>query len=1046
MNKEEAINRFIKENLKELTDSKATKQLVKILRQSYFTKHNLLSASHFSNWEVANKLAQQIATLRKSQNQNEVVETIFSIPFVKDELSEKEIEEIVSMKRLGLESTLKPEDLRKIREEDYLTSVEEELRKKAEADTAAKFAKEKEELKKLNDELEQKKLALDNLKSELDSIPPSANLDSLIQDENQIQADHPVTIWWKEMGLESDPFSSNQGLSGIPESKYENVVVQTPFIKPYIDKLTVSPKELFGKTIVFLGEYGSGKTTVIQMVAYKASRIGIFPVMIFMNPQSPNLTAQFIAQISESVKKASHNELQEEQFPARSVDDIGYGIKIMETALKVKNPPKGFLICVDGLHKPEIYLKQSLGFLQQLQGFQERLSSANIPCGIFVTGSLSWETELVSNPSLSGSFYSVEKLPVLAENYAVEAVIRRINSFVPPGGSLPTIVRSPLRYAFQTLSKRLLRPPTFRDYLDHVRDRFVARDYANVGIKLSLHMETIETVQREILKTNLKESYERLTDPNQHTKRFRFAIRIILPQVLIQKGITESDRLFRENRGAFKILQNEGFIVYMYNAERDVLAWHLSSPIVDFLTRLYRDFKIPTEDALEAMFSERIAQFTTEAETPYVHIRNNLRDMVASWRPGWPEVANLLDKVDKQIELIEKSTEASNGQLTTETLDNFSVSLQNLMRAVAYVLGDSKALNGEIVNKFVDLWCAPENVDVWINLVKRNISPPTNPSQVFGMFHTHSQAVSDILALLTELVRGEGVTRLSNRQITSTEALKLHTARTRYLSQQYAESVDAVREVVEIKVRDIVFTTSRCAFGDEVISHLPEDIQKQVSLIRGHPRAKRNPDINFLYNISRSEYSKIIFQKDFVKILFKDRLNSTELKNLKDRIELIFSLADRDAHKDRPSFFREHATEIHDCLEAAPRICEILNSTISDILEGDEFYLRKSTNSTVTFGFGDKKWGFKEFEIGGVEIGRLVPALLQSLEGGYLIFPPLEEITNLIEGTIESEIAIMRQSVVQGFINVQKDTQPLCYKMSLSQKGKEKLTSLRNAK
>ena len=112
-------------------------------------------------------------------------------------------------------------------------------------------------------------------------------------------------------------------------------------------------------------------------------------------------------------------------------------------------------------------------------------------------------------------------------------------------------MREPLRHAFQVLTGRLHRPPTFRDYLDHVRDKFTSRDYAGVGLSLSLHTETIELVQNYMMQSNLGDRYSNLIDPSQHSLNFRLAVKTILPDIFINHGITETNPLFKNNKGAF---------------------------------------------------------------------------------------------------------------------------------------------------------------------------------------------------------------------------------------------------------------------------------------------------------------------------------------------------------------------------------------------------------------------------------------------------------------------------------------------------------------
>ena len=249
---------------------------------------------------------------------------------------------------------------------------------------------------------------------------------------------------------------------------------------------------------------------------------------------------------------------------------------------------------------------------------------------MLVAGSLEWEVELTANPSLSGSFYRIEKIPVLSEENAVEAAIRRIYSFLTPNAPRPTVVREPLRQAFRVLSTRLLNPPTFRDYLDHVRDRLVGRHFAEIGISVTLHMESIESVRREIQNSRMAQAYQQFSDPSHRGLSFRKALRVVLPSIYVRKGIPESDYLFRTNKGAFLALRNRGFIVPRRSQSANVLIWHLSPDLVSFLQQVYDKHRITPTDTLEALFIDPAESLPQEAETIYTHVKAQMRSMAAS--------------------------------------------------------------------------------------------------------------------------------------------------------------------------------------------------------------------------------------------------------------------------------------------------------------------------------------------------------------------------------------------------------------------------------
>jgi hypothetical protein len=94
-----------------------------------------------------------------------------------------------------------------------------------------------------------------------------------------------------------------------------------------------------------------------------------------------------------------------------------------------------------------------------------------IKLGFIIAGSQTWKFELENNPSMSGSYYRIDEIPILTEEDAVEAIKRRINLYQAELTQPITIDENSLRKSFQVLSGRLPNPVNFRDFISHVRRR-----------------------------------------------------------------------------------------------------------------------------------------------------------------------------------------------------------------------------------------------------------------------------------------------------------------------------------------------------------------------------------------------------------------------------------------------------------------------------------------------------------------------------------------------------------------------------------------------
>jgi hypothetical protein len=1057
MNHNEALKIFIRNHLRQLTDRSANRQSIKILRQQFFERNKLPAASRFSNNEVAIELVKTMITNRKLKSRDEIESLVNEIPILHEEIHQSQLDILYESIRLGNESILTTEDLRKIQQEEYLVKISDSFQQKAVLDAQEKLEDERKELDRMKSMFEEEKKTFEAQKSALDSLPAEINADEMITQETISDDSEPV-VWWKNLGLEGDPFINNKGLFGIPTEKYEDVVVQTPFVKSYLNRIRESPEDLLDKTIILLGGWGSGKTTIFQITGHIAGKSGFLPILVWITPvhNLDKYSSQLVSQITSTICSSYPLRIQLEQSRMNlGYDEIGHCINAMQIALR-SSKTKGFLIFIDGLHKTSTYLRESLEFIQQIQNIQERIISNGIKCGIIVAGDLDWETEteFKFNPTLSGSHFSVEKIPPLSEDAAVEAVIRRINSFLPAGAPRPTIEISRFRQAFRIQSTRLFRTPTFRDFLDHVKKRLTAGEFSEMGISISLHTEVVEFVRLEILKTSLADGYVELSRKEGHSESFRKVIRKILPMIYLngKNGITESDLLFKYNIGAFFLLRKGGFITPHRSSSRLELAWFLSPELINFLENLRERNNMMPQDILSALFSDPIKTISKETESYYGDLKKILREMSATWRSGWPEISTILEITVKRLSKIEKTCEVTEKNSLIEVLENVKLSMKDLIRSILFALGDTKAISNDNIEKFFDCWCTPEDIDAYRSILELNKLPLDNISEYYGILHKHSQIISDLSSLLNDIIKGESIARLVGRTLTEDEISGIHDARTLFNSVRYFETVNRVAELLDKKIKDILFVALRCFKGEGYLSILPPDIGQDPSesgvpnLPRGHRRTIRNKDANFLYDISRSEYSKIIFKKDIRRMCHIDSIDDSDIAQFKSSWEVLFSLADRTAHYDRPEYFRRHSTEIAYMLQWTPRLCEMLNNLLIFLLTSPEYKYERTGQNKITLRFGAAT-EYVTHHIDQLEVEAIVKELLNFISLNEPVsFPPIERFVTAFNYSPEKVIGLLRAANGEGLLTINQSNDPFYFSISLTSKGRDRLGKLKGDK
>ena len=461
-----------------------------------------------------------------------------------------------------------------------------------------------------------------------------------------LEPPEPAAVWWQDIGLSGDPFLTNRGVYHIPTDKFDSIIVSTPFVQSFTDRTTRAPESFFSQTTMVVGPYGSGKSTLLDVIERRASPRGIIPILIELTPtpSTPGLLESFFSQIGESLGEAFPDTFGgQPSRPTESADAMGACVQDMKSSLGRHPTTLGFYIFVDGLHKPDTYRAQTFEFLQHLQTFQERLERSKVPAGLFLAGLPSWAEHVRGDPALSGSISDLADMPSLAVEHAVEAVVSRITTYAEPGKSPPQIVRLPLRRSFEVISERLGRAPTFREYLDDVKSRLVARDYESVGISITLHLETIQAVQSAFESSPISGALRRILDPQLHSHAFRSAVRTILPAMVSEEGIPESSTLFSRNIGAFYTLRREGLIVKRWDRSRGGVVWHLAESVIPVLQRLETEEEVLPTEALGALFVEASGLAPAETTSIYGSALRQLKEMANKWRSSWDSIATYVE-------------------------------------------------------------------------------------------------------------------------------------------------------------------------------------------------------------------------------------------------------------------------------------------------------------------------------------------------------------------------------------------------------------------
>lgn len=941
LSKIEVLKKFVKENALFLTSVGASSEAVKHLMRTFLDKHSFKSEDRFRFNDVTDEVLNLILK-RSYESLDDFVESVIKIPFLKEKVPQSKLKMLFESNASPLQTIIKSEDLNKLEKDDFLKSLEEKYKQKVTIELEDQINEKLSELNRRIEEFEKEKKGYEKFKSELDSIPPSISLDELIEKyplstDNEVQ--RSSADWWEEAGLTGDPFPSNLGLTGISPEKYGEIVVETPFIRDYLDKASKGSKTLMGKTTLLLGEFGSGKTTLFQYLSYKVSIGKILPINVILNPgpRIVDLTSSMLQQIYKGAAETYKVRIGVDPRREDTGRDIIIDITDTLTSLSRENVTEGFLILLDGLHKGNSYGNQVFEFLQHIQNVQEYFSQQSIQIGFIIAGSMRWKNEILNIPSLSGSFYAINVIPPITAEYAVMAFKKRIRSFSSDPSDEPVIKDdASLLGVFELLQKRLVREVTFRDFLDYVRQRLDARNYKELGVEVALHLEIVSDVRSILNKSIIGRNYIALW-AELYKKPFLKAHCKDIMRLAFKHGIAENTLLFKDNKASLFLLRRYGFLYQVRVEGEESFRWYPSSEVVFAISQVCKSLYISPNRALSAAFEEEATVMKDETVTIYAGVMRTLLEVTSAWSDTFPDIAHRLQEAKDTLSQIgEIVSHADVGILTPDLI---SRPVQILIGSIVQFVYGTEVDTEQKWEYFCNSWVSPENFDSIKQYAYWETSIPRQQTPLYGLLQQHSQILADLLKILIDLVRGESVSRLLGRTLSFSDLQGIHLMRKLFLDQSYAEVADKITTLMEERLRETVFPALRAIWGDKAIKLLPKDLIDEIDRAgeRGHPDLIRSTHPNFLYDISRSEYSKVLFSGDIYKALLGSRIKTPQEKErVKNSFELAFSLNDRVAHRDEVSYFADNAVNIGATLAFLPDFLERLSEVTRDFLNGIE--------------------------------------------------------------------------------------------------------------
>ena len=937
------LRRFVKENIVLLTSEKGTVSLIRRKKQLFVGQHSLKSAAVFSIREVARETLSYLMETSRIKAPEDFDEVMESSPFLKRYLRRNDIGEA----RLVLEeyqsNILSREDLSKLSQEEFIREKTEELKKVAEEKAKEEIEEERRRLHELKSNLEEQLKLAERMVSELDDLPEAVDPEKLIADSvaaEEAPSSEKVLFWWERLGLSADPFPTKLGFNRIPKEKYEDIVVRTKIFKSYLEMLSRRPEDLFGKTILITGQFGSGKTSFFQYLSYKLAAHNILPIQVILDPvRDPEL-------IRENMHAAIFNEVSSALMKRGLSDPRANGARLdIDTVVSVleflatQSGLKGYVVTVDGLHKAETTLDSSLEFVKQLQNFHEHLDSHGINISILVAGSPLWTRTLTQNPSFSGSFYRIDEVPNLSPKGAFKLVDKRLRAYESDSGIPVFLDKTGIEFAFKQVGERHGGTVTFRSFIDYILPRLEKGDYESAGISVAIDREAFEKIDGNLRGSAISQSYKRYRKMTARKSRLRQSCSDILHRIYKKGYIEEREDFFLRNKGSLWVLSKCALIEKVKsNGKR--FGWGFSK---DFLTALenLNEIGMPPEVIFRSfsMSPEKLPIVDARRGDPTLIAA---QDFLAKYSSEWPELVvpinDFLDSHDRVL----SSHDESEGNLC----DACRAAISALIVANQIVLGTRLT---------PDEWVRTTWLDVPVPDAIASLLTTTPParSQKYEFLQRYHQSARVLLDVLNDFLKANKVVNLVDTNLSKADLRGLLVAAVSLEDGDLDRAVDELNTRLEAKIRATFHLAFSLHYGSEYTQHIPEQILKRLeeSQAKGQAVLKRKVDPNLFFHFSRSEYAELVNNKKHWRMIFESVFRPRQRDEVVLALQRSFSLDDRRAHRDRPDFFRKVREDIRSSIASGHWLLESLDNVfalalnppgIVDTMSGDAHKIRIS--------------------------------------------------------------------------------------------------------
>lgn len=962
MNRDQAINTFVKNGFHELTSGKYDRKLFKQLRNTKFPQAEKKKMSLPSEKETCRAIV--LFMQRRGIPIETIHEVIYLAPIF-DYYGKNFQDEMASLIGNNKHETILDEEARKkIKNFNAVEAVSRSMEEKIRKETEERIKKETIEKEK---ELEEIQKEIEREKQEYKSLPSILDKEEIGEPDFDPQLENKKT-WWQRFYLKQNPFESKAGLAKIQRNHYEDVVVKTKPFKETLSKIEKDPNYLLDTAIPLLGDFGYGKSTFMEYLSYYLTSKNIVTGTVSM-PYTPfNDCAGYLNHffielnnvLAEEAKLIHNNH-------AQKIDEKEPESTVFEYAKIITERKSGIVIFLEDYHKMPTFEDVIFEFLGGLQLLKDGLIRNDIPVGFIVAGVPKWENQIQKKPQMSG-FFDTEA--IMMPDVTVEDMCELFNQRI----AAYCYENSPREISVPFIERMLYEAPgeSYRSYLTRIIQKLENNNMEIVKSPIEIDETELKQIKYLIEEDDdVKNSFGNLAYRSKFKNYVNEQIVKCLELVIqLYDGIHEKDQLFQENPFYFKRLNELGFMQKRRTGE-DTFKWVLHKRIRNRVDLVEEKYNKTLNDYLIRIYAgEVIATTQTENENISSNI-NNLKKLLNNDK--LPTITN--ESLEKALLEYDSVKALNPTNKDTEILKRNLERMENSLQCLSFTLfsldGTLDYFQKADMSYFESRWDFHwSDIEAVLEFSRRKLSYEEHPARdryekAYSVFRDAFDQIAELLRQIhldieepTSNYRLPYLSRvqyLTPKTIELCDQINYHT--TSFDSEQHYEYTRNITEHLEHEFRTFLFLTTVALFGQE-------NYFNDIRGIRKHPqhiiqdKSFLNETTNKFATLGRAEYRNVFMQTPKIRDQIIPAMNIPWSPEDLDYFFQLFNKHSKDCgHAQKEVYKPSERQEYFKLCQMSILMIEHINKLRSRLFNEFCFVLRsqESSNDIPFFSFNQKR-------------------------------------------------------------------------------------------